>query len=197
MKTRYLLPILLLCPALLTAEGWNTYRADSARSGYTPEELPRELFLQWTYRSHVPDSAWPSSGRQEFDRAFHTVISGGLLFFGSSADHKLHAIDAATGEERWSRFTDGPVRLAPVCAGGRVYCVSDDGHLYCLDAKSGKLHWKRRGGPTGRRILGNDNICSMWPARGGPAVANGFIYWAAWIWPSRRTPRALRICPRS
>ena len=100
MKTRYLLPILLLCPALLTAEGWNTYRADSARSGYTPEELPRELFLQWTYRSHVPDSAWPSSGRQEFDRAFHTVISGGLLFFGSSADHKLHAIDAATGEER-------------------------------------------------------------------------------------------------
>ena len=96
MKTRYLLPVLLLCPALLSAEGWNTYRADSARSGYTAEELPPELFLQWTYRSHLPDTAWPSSDRQEFDRAFHTVLSGGLLFFGSSADHKLHAIDAAS-----------------------------------------------------------------------------------------------------
>ena len=184
MKTRYLLPVLLLCPALLSAEGWNTYRADSARSGYTAEELPPELFLQWTYRSHLPDTAWPSSDRQEFDRAFHTVISGGLLFFGSSADHKLHAIDAATGEERWSYFTDGPIRLAPVCSGGRVYCVSDDGHLYCLDAKSGKLQWKRRGGPGARRILGNDNICSIWPARGGPAIADGVIYWAAGIWPS-------------
>ena len=40
MKTRYLLPILLLCPGLLAAEGWTTYRADSARSGYTAEELP-------------------------------------------------------------------------------------------------------------------------------------------------------------
>ena len=112
------------------------------------------------------------------------MISGGLLFFGSSADHKLHAIDAATGEERWSYFTDGPIRLAPVCSGGRVYCVSDDGHLYCLDAKSGKLQWKRRGGPGARRILGNDNICSIWPARGGPAIADGVIYWAAGIWPS-------------
>ena len=184
MKTLYLLPALLLCPGLLGAEGWSTYRGDSARSGYTADELPRQLSLQWTYRSHLPDSAWPSSDRQEFDRAFHTVVAGGLLFFGSSADHKLHAIDAATGEERWSYFTDGPIRLAPVCSGDRVYCVSDDGHLYCLDAGSGKLHWRRRGGPSGRRILGNDNICSMWPARGGPAVADGLIYWAAGIWPS-------------
>ena len=184
MKTRCLLPLLLLCPGLLSAEGWNTYRGDPARSGYTSDELPRKLSLQWTYRSQVPDSAWPSSGRQEFDRAFHAVISGGLLFFGSSADHQLHALDAVTGEERWSHFTDGPIRLAPVCSKDRVYCVSDDGHLYCLDAKSGKLHWRRRGGPTDRRILGNDTISSIWPARGGPAIADGIIYWAAGIWPT-------------
>ena len=62
MKTRCLLPLLLLCPGLLSAEGWNTYRGDPARSGYTSDELPRKLSLQWTYRSQVPDSAWPSSG---------------------------------------------------------------------------------------------------------------------------------------
>jgi len=184
MKILRLLPALLLSAGALDAADWNTYRGDSARSGYTSDELPGKLSLQWTYRSHVPDSAWPSSPRQEFDRAFQTIIADGLLYFGSSADHQLHAIDAITGEERWSYFTDGPIRLAPVCADGRIYCVSDDGHLYCLDAKTGKLEWKRRGGPTARRILGNDNISSIWPARGGPAVANGIIYWAAGIWPS-------------
>ena len=184
MKIRHLLPVLLLCPGVLNAADWNTYRGDSARSGYTADELPGKLSLQWTYRSHLPDSAWPSSVRQKFDRAFQTIISNDLLFFGSSADHQLHAIDAATGEERWSFFTDGPIRLAPVSANGQVYCVSDDGHLYCLEAKTGKLNWKRRGGPTERKILGNDSICSIWPARGGPAISDGVLYWAAGIWPS-------------
>ena len=116
MTIRQLLPALLLCTAALNAADWNTYRGDSARSGYTTDELPGKLSLQWAYRSHLPDSAWPSSVRQKFDRSFQTIISGDLLFFGSSADHQLHAIDAATGEERWSYFTDGPIRLAPVCA---------------------------------------------------------------------------------
>ena len=52
MKIRHLLPVLLLCPGVLNAADWNTYRGDSARSGYTADELPGKLSLQWTYRSH-------------------------------------------------------------------------------------------------------------------------------------------------
>ena len=83
MKILRLLPALLLSAGALDAADWNTYRGDSARSGYTSDELPGKLSLQWTYRSHVPDSAWPSSPRQEFDRAFQTIIADGLLYFGS------------------------------------------------------------------------------------------------------------------
>jgi outer membrane protein assembly factor BamB len=181
------------------AADWPTYRADAARSGYTPEPLHRDLALAWVYRAQVPQPAWPSaawqatsgsgvgrssSDRLTFDRVYHPVVAGGVLCFGSSADGELHALDAATGDELWSFFTDGPVRLAPVFWDGRVYAASDDGFLYSLDARSGELLWKKRGGPDARSVLGNDRMCSAWPARGGPVLAGGIVYWAAGIWPS-------------
>jgi hypothetical protein len=49
-----------------------------------------------------------------FDRAFHVAVAGGTLYFGSSADGKVTALDAATGEPKWSYYTGAPVRLAPV-----------------------------------------------------------------------------------
>ena len=36
----------------------------------------------------------------------------------------------------------------------------------------------------GRMILGNGRMVSKWPARGGPAVADGVVYFAAGIWPA-------------
>ena len=33
-------------------------------------------------------------------------------------------------------------------------------------------------------MLGNDRLISHWPARGGPVVADGVVYFAAGLWPS-------------
>src|SRR5512137_2958611 len=41
-----------------------------------------------------------------------------------------------------------------------------------------------RGGPDERKLLGNSRLASAWPARGGPVVADGKVYFAAGIWPS-------------
>jgi outer membrane protein assembly factor BamB len=65
-----------------------------------------------------------------------------MLFYGSSADCKIYALDAATGRLRWSLFTDGPVRFAPAVWHDRVFVISDDGHLYCLAASDGSLLWR-------------------------------------------------------
>src|SRR5205085_2857453 len=43
--------------------------------------------------------------------------------------------------------------------------------------------WKFRGGPNDRKILGNERLISTWPARGGPVLAGGTVYFAASIWP--------------
>ena len=84
----------------------------------------------------------------------------------------------------WTFFCDGPVRFAPAVDGDRLFVVSDDGHLYCLAAADGAMLWKLRGGPTDSKVLGNGRLISRWPARGGPVVVDGVVYFAAGIWPS-------------
>ena len=172
-------------PWCAAAKDWPTYRGDAARSGWTDESLPAGLALRWSYHPrHPPQPAWPREERVQFDRAFHVAVAGGLVFFGSSADGKVYALDAAGGTERWSFFTDGPVRLAPTVHRDRVFVASDDGWLYCLNAQDGALQNKWRGGHDETRVLGNGYIISKWPARGGVAIADGVLYWAAGLWQS-------------
>lgn len=120
----------------------------------------------------------------QFDFAYHVVAADGSLFFGSSADDQIHALDAADGLPRWSFFTGGPVRFAPAIWKERLYVVSDDGHLYCLRAADGQMVWKKRGGPGDGMVLGNGHMISRWPARGGPVIVDDVVYFAAGIWPT-------------
>ncbi|MFV1994576.1 MAG: PQQ-binding-like beta-propeller repeat protein [Verrucomicrobiales bacterium] len=176
---------ILVVVSPVSARDWSAYRAGASRDGYTPDDLPADLSLHWTWKSpHLPHSAWPRSQRMIFDRAFHTVVAGGRVFFGSSADHQVYSLDAKTGEVLWTFFTGGPVRFAPTVWKEKVYAVSDDGYLYCLDSESGKLLWKRRGGPDARKVLGNERMISAWPARGAPVILDDVLYFAAGIWPT-------------
>lgn len=178
------IPMLTL-PVGLRGADWPSDRADAARSGYTAEQLPAALSLRWTAsESHPPAPAWPSLERMPYDRAYHLVAAGGRVYYGTSADDKVVARDAATGQILWKTFTDGPVRFAPVVWQNRVFVASDDGLLYCLDAADGRVQWKFRGGPRSELVLGNDRVISRWPARGGPAVADGVVYFGVGIWPS-------------
>ena len=107
---------------------WPTYSHDNARTGVTSQQLRLPLREAWRYDAAEPPApAWPAPAENDYwhelrklrpivtyDRAFHPVIADGTLFFGSSADDKVYALDAKTGEERWSFFTGGPVRLARV-----------------------------------------------------------------------------------
>jgi len=166
------------------AADWPMWRCDAARSGASPEALPAELHLQWSRQVPPPQPAWPDEPRLAFDWAAEPVAAGATLFVPSSASDSLTALDIETGQERWRFYAEGPVRFPAAAWEGRVYLVSDDGYLYCLDGANGKLLWKHRGGPDDRRLLGNGRLISAWPARGGPVTAGGRVYFAAGIWPS-------------
>jgi outer membrane protein assembly factor BamB len=180
------------------AEDWPTYQHDNQRSGITPEALKLPLNEVWRYAApNAPRPAWPDPAKYDFaqsndnplrprevyDRAFHTVVAEGVLYFGSSADDKVYALDAATGEERWRFFTDGPVRLAPSVYEGKVYFGSDDGCAYCLRASDGALVWKREPAKTGRGIPGNGRVISVHPVRTGVLVSDGVAYFCAGLFP--------------
>ena len=171
--------------ASVSATDWTTWRADAARSGYTPDVLPEKLALQWSwFPQHAPAPAWPRDDRMNFDRANHVVVSDGLVCSASSVNGTVKAMDAATGSLKWTFFTEGPVRFAPTVWKNRLYVVSDDGYLYALQLSDGSLIERWRGGPQDDRVLGNTQMISKWPARGGPVIHDGLLYWAAGIWQS-------------
>ena len=109
---------------LPAAADWPAYRHDNERSGVTTEPLTLPLSQQWAfYPPYAPNPAWPdpalenayggNKGRlfvalMTFDRAHQLVASGGMVYFSSSADHKVYCLDAATAEIKWAFHTEGP-----------------------------------------------------------------------------------------
>ena len=163
---------------------WPMFRHDAERTGYTPELLTEKLTLQWMHHSARPHPAWPRSIRKTFDFAHQPIATDGMVWFGSSVDGAVHALDAATGKLKWTFFTNSPIRFAPVFDNGSLFVVSDDGHLYCLSAATGVLRWKMRAGPSDDMVLGNGRMVSRWPVRGGAVVRDEILYFAGGIWPT-------------
>lgn len=188
-RSSLLAPVLLACLFTANACGadWPQFRCDAGRTAASSQELPAELHLQWIRELPAPAPAFPRNVRLEFDTTYEPVVLGQTMFVPSMIAESVTALDTATGEERWRFFAEGPVRFAPVAWKDTVYFVSDDGYLYCLDAADGALRWKFRGAPADRQertLLGNGRLVSLWPARGGPVLHNGVVYFAAGLWPA-------------
>ncbi len=167
---------------------WPTYRCNVARNAATTERIGSALSLQWTFSPiQPPKPAWPTPGeempRMHTDNAFHVAMADGCAFFGSSITNDVRAIDAASGDIRWTFFTEGPVRFAPTVCEGRVYVGSDDGYVYCLRASDGTLVWRYRLGPSDEKVIGNGRLISLWPVRTSVLVDDGVVYCGAGIFP--------------
>lgn len=162
---------------------WPQWRNDAQRSAATAPALPAKLKLAWSRQLPALRAAWPDQAKMQLDATYHPVVLGQRLFVGSSFNDSLTAYDTRSGRELWRFFADGPIRFAPLAWQDKVYFAADDGYLYCLQAADGMLVWKFRGGPSDRKILGNERLISTWPARGAPVLADGKIYFAAGIWP--------------
>ncbi len=177
---------MLMSELRLPAEDWPQWRHDSYRSADTPEELPASLQLEWTRVGPPRVQVWDDPLNHDlmpYDRIFEPVVLGDRMFIGFNDRDKVVALDTRTGEELWTFFTDGPVRLPATAWESHVYFASDDGHLYCVAAATGAVVWKFQGAPSNRKALGNGRVISAWPARGGPVIRDGVIYFAASIWP--------------
>lgn len=113
---------------------WPTYHGDSRRTGVSAEAIELPLVQSWVHEAaHPPQPAWTEMPARldvyrgvklgptvVFDRAFHPVIRGDSLYYGSSADDTVYCLDTSTGRTRWSFTTEGPVRLAPTLVWGRT-----------------------------------------------------------------------------
>jgi len=151
-----------------------------------PQPTPASAVVDWPQPGGAADNSPASaSGTTNFERAWRAdlgegsnkdsriaappVISEGKLFF-LDADHRVHALDAATGERLWSERLrptregrrDRGGRGGGVAAiGGRVYVTTGYGFAVALDANNGSELWRADGGA---------------PFHAAPSVAGGRVY---------------------
>ncbi len=189
--------ILALGSYSASGENWPSYLKDNARSGISADTFQTPLKSNWIFQSpNQPNPAWPAPAPRDFwhkireirplvtyDRAFQTVAVDGTVYFGSSADDKVYALNQETGKVRWTFFTGGPVRLAPTIYKNKVYFGSDDGYAYCLNCKDGSLVWKTRPVPIDHRQPGNGRMISLWPIRTGITIYDNTAYCFAGLFP--------------
>ncbi len=107
-------------------------------------------------------ASWPEAGPQQLWKvelpgegySEPVVVEGSIYITGCTGDKKdrvghLYALDAKTGAIRWE-MEYGPewgasfefARTSPTVVGGLVYVIGGQGHVACVDAKSGKAVWK-------------------------------------------------------
>ncbi|MCA9183161.1 MAG: PQQ-binding-like beta-propeller repeat protein [Planctomycetales bacterium] len=172
--------------AVSASEDWPMWRSDAQRSAASTNQVADSLQPLWQREFSQRQPAWDDPLNLDlmtYDRIFEPIVLDGRMFVGFNDRDKLMALDASTGRELWSFFTEAPVRLPPVGWQNRIYFCSDDGFLYCVNAEDGTLEWKFSGAPNSQHVIGNQRLTSAWPARGGPVVRDGQVYFAASIWP--------------
>lgn len=103
----------------------------------------RNQATQWTYKD-------PNRGQEIHSSP---VVTDELVVIGSR-DKRLHALDRASGEERWSFETRGPIDSSPVLVGDRIYFGSADRSVYAVNLQ-GEEVFKY---DAGQRISGSPAV---------------------------------------
>lgn len=115
--------------------------------------------LRWSYDAGSPVTSSPA-------------VAHGIVYVGTR-DGAFHAVDARRGARRW-RVATGPEMAwpwghesgdvytsSPAVANELVVFGSGDGHVYAVDARTGRRRWRAR---TGGRV------------RSSPAIADGMVF---------------------
>jgi outer membrane protein assembly factor BamB len=156
-------------PAALTRVDWPLYGYDDQRLRYLPSRLRPPFKVEWMFR-----------GRHLLE--FPPAVAYGRAYIANNPG-VLSAVQTATGRASW-RFRSGRCTAAsPGVADGVVYmaflnlrrqgkepCNASpgtpglNGEVVALDARTGKLRW--------RRVIG--------PSETSPLVAGGLVYVGDW-----------------
>ncbi len=125
--------------------------ADWSQPGGTADNSPPNstgtVALTQAWRANLGEG---SNNRVQL--AAPPVIDGGRLYF-LDADHRVHAIDASTGDRLWTESLrprgtrDRVARGGGVAAaGGRVFVTTGFGFIVALEGANGEEVWRTQGG---------------------------------------------------
>ena len=163
---------------------WPMYRHDASRSGSTSVALrDSDLRPRWSMQVAQPPQAalaedWKGN---PFVRGLITppVAAGGTVFVAVPDEHRVIALDAGSGAQRWVFTAGGRIDTPPTISEGLCLFGAHDGWIYCLDATDGELVWRFRTAPQEARIMAYGQMESPWPVPGSVLVDGGVAYVSA------------------
>lgn len=117
---------------------------------------------------------WTVELRPEMKEKSNVAYGGGVVFAGdrlyaTTGYGYVFALDAKTGANIWSKNLNFPLRSVPTVADGRIFILSEDNVLTCLDAVTGDYLWDHVGIVEDAGILGSAS-----PAVDGDTIIAGF-----------------------
>ena len=145
----------------IESDAWPTYRHDAQRSGATPSPVPAALKPLWTADVGGALTA--------------PTVAGGKVFVASVDDHRVAALDAASGRTAWTFTAGGRVDSPPTLADGRALFGCRDGCVYSVRADDGALAWRRRAAREERLITALGQVESASPVAGSVLVTDGTV----------------------
>lgn len=154
---------------------WPTFRGGRHNTGYTGDDAGPATVPSTTWTYETDGSLWGSP-----------VVADETVYIGS-ADNRLYALDAETGDEAWTFSADHRIEATPAYSDETVYVGSYDRHLYAIDGDSGTERWSRlfdgliRGSPTpwNESVIvgvGCHNLACAWYADEAEVPETGWIY---------------------
>lgn len=161
-----------------TEEDWPTYRCDSLRTASSSEPGPQRLAMLWEAPlGDLPEPHWAADWNlRAGGRVSSPVVAGSLAIAAATDQHRLVAVDAATGQPRWTFSAGGRIDCPPTLHEGLCLFGSRDGWVYCLRAEDGALRWRFCAAPQDQRIVAYGQLESRWPVVGGVLVYQGKAY---------------------
>lgn len=149
----------------LKSKDWPTYRHDGNRSGVTSASVSHNLQVAW-----------------ETDlggKLTSPVIADGVLLVAETEAHSIHALDATSGQGRWTFVAGARIDSPPTIDRGRALFGSADGWVYCLRLTDGEPVWKFPAAPHNRQIVVDRQLESSWPISGSVLAVDGAAFFVA------------------
>ncbi len=137
--------MVVLTPSFALAEEWPQWR------GPDRSNRSAETGLFGTWKADGPPLVWTASG---MGSGYASVsVSGSTVFTtGNQTERQaVVAVDAKSGEVKWTtpisptnpQHGYGGSRSTPTIDGQRLYVISSDGAIVCLNVADGQLLWRR------------------------------------------------------
>jgi|GEM_PF-710931 len=165
-----------------TGTGWSTYRGNPERSSSSDIPTGFNFKKRWETKvlaevvSPLVRDSYQSRGLPHLGPP---VYGNGNVFVAVADRGEIVALSEKTGTIAWRYRAGSRIETSPSIYRGGCFFGCNDGYIYGLRAKDGKLMWRVRLAPLERRMIEHGVVESFWPVYGSVLIYNGAIFAAA------------------